>query len=70
MVMGAAGLLGAIAVIGAEMAGSLNLLIVAQFLAGAAWGCMLMSALASSLPLLCALSPRLVAVCDSCLPET
>ena len=49
MVMGAAGLLGAIAVIGAEMAGSLNLLIVAQFLAGAAWGCMLMSAFSAAL---------------------
>jgi len=48
-VMGAAGLLGAIAVIGAEMAGSLNMLIAAQFLAGAAWGCMLMSAVSAAL---------------------
>jgi MFS family permease len=49
IVMGAAGLLGAIAVIGAEMAGSLNMLIAAQFLAGAAWGCMLMSAISAAL---------------------
>jgi hypothetical protein len=48
-VMGAAGLLGAIAVIGTEMAGSLNMLISAQFLAGAAWGCMLMSAVSAAL---------------------
>ena len=48
-VMGAAGLLGAIAVVGAEMAGSLNMLIAAQFLAGAAWGCMLMSAVSAAL---------------------
>ena len=39
----------AIAVIGAEMAGSLNPLISAQFLAGAAWGCMLMSAFSAAL---------------------
>jgi len=49
IVMGAAGLLGAVAVIGAEMAGSLNTLIAAQFLAGAAWGCMLMSAVSAAL---------------------
>jgi hypothetical protein len=49
IVMGAAGLLGAIAVIGAEMADSLNVLIAAQFLAGAAWGCMLMSAVSAAL---------------------
>lgn len=49
LVMGAAGLLGAIAVFGAEMAGSLNMLIMAQFLAGAAWGCMLMSAVSAAL---------------------
>jgi hypothetical protein len=49
IVMGAAGLLGAVAVFGAEMAGSLNMLIVAQFLAGAAWGCMLMSAVSAAL---------------------
>jgi MFS family permease len=49
IVMGAAGLLGAIAVIGADLAGSLNMLIAAQFLAGAAWGCMLMSAVSAAL---------------------
>ncbi|MBR1202214.1 MULTISPECIES: MFS transporter [unclassified Bradyrhizobium] len=49
IVMGAAGLLGAFAVIAAEIAGSLNVLIVAQFMAGAAWGCMLMSAVSAAL---------------------
>ncbi|HEV7409464.1 MAG TPA: MFS transporter [Bradyrhizobium sp.] len=49
IVMGFAGLLGAVAVVGAEMAGSLNMLIAAQFLAGAAWGCMLMSAVSAAL---------------------
>jgi MFS family permease len=49
IVMGAAGLLGAIAVVAAETAGSLNMLIATQFLAGAAWGCMLMSAVSAAL---------------------
>jgi hypothetical protein len=49
IVMGAAGLLGAVAVIGAELAGTLNVLIVTQFVAGAAWGCMLMSAVSAAL---------------------
>jgi hypothetical protein len=49
IVMGAAGLLGAAAVLEAEMAGSLNTLVVAQFVAGAAWGCMLMSAVSAAL---------------------
>ncbi|HEV7601885.1 MAG TPA: MFS transporter [Bradyrhizobium sp.] len=49
IVMGAAGLLGAVGVVGAEMAGSLDMLIAAQFLAGAAWGCMLMSAVSAAL---------------------
>ncbi|MDE5462507.1 MFS transporter [Bradyrhizobium sp. CSS354] len=49
IVMGAAGLLGAVAIAAAEFAGSLNTLIVAQFLAGAAWGCMLMSAISAAL---------------------
>ncbi|MGY4569038.1 MFS transporter [Bradyrhizobium pachyrhizi] len=47
--MGMAGLLGAFALIAAEIAGSLNVLIVAQFMAGAAWGCMLMSAVSAAL---------------------
>jgi MFS family permease len=49
IVMGAAGLLGALSILGAELAGSLNVLIVAQFVAGAAWGCMLMSAVSAAL---------------------
>ena len=49
VVMGAAGLLGALAVVGAELAGNLNMLIAAQFIAGAAWGCMLMSAISAAL---------------------
>ncbi len=49
IVMGVAGLLGALAVALAEIAGSLNVLIAAQFLAGAAWGCMLMSAVSAAL---------------------
>jgi MFS family permease len=49
IVMGAAGLFGALAVLGAELAGNLNTLIAAQFVAGAAWGCMLMSAVAAAL---------------------
>ena len=49
IVMGAAGLFGAVAIAAAEFAGSLNTLIVAQFLAGAAWGCMLMSAISAAL---------------------
>jgi len=38
-------------VLGAERAGSLNTLIAAQFIAGAAWGCMLMSAISAALAL-------------------
>ena len=49
IVMGAAGLLGALAILGAEMAGNLNMLIVEQFVAGAAWGCMLMAAVSAAL---------------------
>ncbi|RTM13112.1 MAG: MFS transporter [Bradyrhizobiaceae bacterium] len=49
IVMGAAGLMGAVAIAAAELAGSLNMLIAAQFLAGAAWGCMLMSAVSAAL---------------------
>lgn len=49
IVMGAAGLLGALAVIGAEFAGNLQVMIVAQFFAGAAWGCMLMAAVSAAL---------------------
>ena len=49
IVMGVAGLLGAFAVLGAELAGNLDTLIAAQFVAGAAWGCMLMSAISAAL---------------------
>jgi hypothetical protein len=49
IVMGAAGLLGAAAIYVAEVAGSLNTLIAAQFVAGAAWGCMLMSAVSAAI---------------------
>jgi hypothetical protein len=49
IVMGAAGLFGAAAIAAAEFAGSLDMLIAAQFLAGAAWGCMLMSAVSAAL---------------------
>jgi hypothetical protein len=49
IVMGAAGLFGALAVLAAELSGSLNILVAAQFVAGAAWGCMLMSAVSAAL---------------------
>ncbi|MBV8926002.1 MAG: MFS transporter [Bradyrhizobium sp.] len=49
IVMGAAGLSGAVAVLVAEIAGGLNTEVVAQFIAGAAWGCMLMSAVSAAL---------------------
>ena len=49
IVMGAAGLFGAVAIAAAEFAGNLDTLIAAQFLAGAAWGCMLMSAVSAAL---------------------
>ncbi|MDF0491856.1 MFS transporter [Bradyrhizobium yuanmingense] len=49
VVLGAAGLFGAVAIAAAEFAGNLNTLIAAQFLAGAAWGCMLMSAVSAAL---------------------
>ena len=49
IVMGAAGLFGAVAVVIAELAGGLSILMVAQFVAGAAWGCMLMSAVSAAL---------------------
>jgi len=49
VVIGSAGLLGAVAVIVAELAGDLSTLVIAQFLAGSAWGCMLMSAISAAL---------------------
>jgi hypothetical protein len=49
IVMGVAGLFGALAMIGAEEAGNLTTLVVTQFIAGGAWGCMLMSAVSAAL---------------------
>jgi hypothetical protein len=49
IVMGIAGLLGAVAIVVTEVTGALNVLIVAQFIAGAAWGCMMMSAVSAAL---------------------
>ena len=43
-VMGAAGLIGALAILGAYAAQSLNMLVIAQLAAGGAWGAILMSA--------------------------
>lgn len=48
LVIGAAGLLGAGAVFAAETAASLNAMIAMQFIAGAAWGCILVSAIAAA----------------------
>jgi hypothetical protein len=47
-VMGAAGLLGAVAILTADISGSLGLVVVAQVVAGASWGCVLVSALATA----------------------
>jgi hypothetical protein len=49
IVMGAAGLFGALAIVAAERAAGLNTLIITQFIAGAAWGCMLMSAISAAM---------------------
>jgi hypothetical protein len=49
VVMGMAGLFGAVAVVVAELAGDLSTLVIAEFAAGAAWGCMLMSAVSAAL---------------------
>lgn len=48
-VMGAGGVVGALAAYLASGAGSLNILIATQFVAGGAWGCVLMSAVAAAL---------------------
>lgn len=48
LVIGCAGLLGAGAVFGMENATGLNTMIAMQFIAGAAWGCILMSAVAAA----------------------
>jgi len=49
IVMAVAGLLGAIAISVTEITGALNVMVVAQFVAGAAWGCMMMSAISAAL---------------------
>lgn len=49
LVMGIAGWLGAIAAYAASTATDLNLLVVAQFIAGGAWGTVMMSAFAAAL---------------------
>jgi hypothetical protein len=49
LVIGCAGLLGAGAVFGMENAAGLNAMIAMQFMAGAAWGCILMSAVAAAI---------------------
>ncbi len=49
LVIGCAALLGAGAVFGMENANGLNTMIAMQFLAGAAWGCILMSAVAAAI---------------------
>lgn len=48
LVIGCAGLLGAGALLGAESATNLNSMLAMQFMAGAAWGCILMSAIAAA----------------------
>jgi MFS transporter len=47
-VMGAAGLLGAVAIVLMQSATALGVTIAAQFMVGAAWGCILMSAFAAA----------------------
>jgi MFS family permease len=49
VVLGAAALIGAAAILAAELAPNLNSLIAAQFVAGAAWGCMMMSAVTAAI---------------------
>ena len=48
-VMGAAGFVGGLAVLAADFASNLQILIATQFIAGACWGCVMMSATASAL---------------------
>jgi MFS family permease len=49
VVIGVAALISAAAVIAAELAPNLDLLIAAQFVAGAAWGCVMMSAVTAAM---------------------
>jgi hypothetical protein len=47
-VMGVAGCIGALAIVAMEFAGTLEVAVAAQIIAGAAWGCILMSAFAAA----------------------
>jgi hypothetical protein len=47
-VMGLFGLIGAAAIVVMEFSGNLSVVVAAQFVAGAAWGCIMMSALAAA----------------------
>jgi hypothetical protein len=47
-VMGAAGIIGALAIVATEISGMLGLTVAAQIIAGAAWGAILMSAFAAA----------------------
>lgn len=49
IVLGASALVGAVAVVAAELAPNLEMLIAAQFVAGAAWGCVMMSAVTAAM---------------------
>jgi hypothetical protein len=48
-IMAIAGIVGAVAIVTMEFAGTLELAVAAQFVAGAAWGCILMSAFSVAL---------------------
>lgn len=48
-VLGASALVGAVAVVAAELAPNIDMLIAAQFIAGAAWGCVMMSAVTAAI---------------------
>jgi hypothetical protein len=47
-VMGLAGLVGAVAIVAMEFSGTLEVVVAAQLIAGAAWGCIMMSAFAAA----------------------
>lgn len=48
LMMGCAGLLGAVAILAVENAANLNSMLAMQFIAGAAWGCILVSAITAA----------------------
>jgi hypothetical protein len=47
-VMGLAGLVGAVAIVAMEFSGTFEIVVAAQLVAGAAWGCIMMSAFAAA----------------------